>query len=69
MSKVFVESSNIESVSYSDAERILQVAFQNGRTYNYRKVPLNIAAGLVFAESPGRFLNKEVKPKFEFEEV
>lgn len=64
MRNVYVESSNIDYIGYDDESKNLVVGFQNGRVYAYGGVSLEVAGGLAFAESPGRFLNKEIKPNY-----
>jgi hypothetical protein len=57
------ESSNIAKFSYhSDT---LTVVFKNGGQYAYFGVPSSIFEGMKGAESKGKFLNTEVKGKFE----
>ena len=61
-----VESSNVEAVAYVERRRALRVRFNGGATYEYLDVPREVYDALMAAESKGGFLNREVKPIFEF---
>lgn len=69
VNKVFVNSSNVESLAYDANTQVLTVDFLNGRTYEYSSVPPEKAARLTFAESVGAFLNKNIKGKHPYVEV
>ena len=60
-----VVSSNIKSVGYEDDN--LYVQYNSGAVYRYKNVPKELYENLVKAESKGRFINSEVKGKFEYE--
>lgn len=64
MERKAVDSSNIASVGYDAANKILEVEFKVGSIYQYSDVPPDLAEKMVKAESPGRFLNQYVKPVF-----
>lgn len=64
MNMTAVSSSNIEAVGYSPIDKLLQVEFKNGTTYQYEGVPANIAQGLVDASSVGQFFNANVKDSY-----
>ena len=57
-------SSNLDACSFKDG--VLRVKFTNGSIYEYYDVPLEIAEGLLAANSPGGFLNAHVKGSFEY---
>ncbi|WP_166355076.1 KTSC domain-containing protein [Phytoactinopolyspora limicola] len=59
-----VASSVIESVGYDAASRTLEVAFHSGYVYQYLDVPEFDVAGLLRAESKGRFINERIKPRY-----
>ncbi len=68
MKPVIVDSSNITALGYKEGD--LFVRFKGTGTYRYKAVPLEVAARVVFAESPGSTLNELVKkPGFAFEKV
>ena len=59
-----VESSNIKAVMF-DGER-MGIRFQSGSEYRYAGITLEIFAGLLSAESKGRFLQSHILGKFEY---
>ena len=64
---VEVVSSNIHSVGYDADENVLQVSFHGGALYRYLNVPENVYRGFLEADSAGRYLNTEVKGKYEYQ--
>lgn len=60
-----VESSNVTHVGYKDG--VLAVTFKGGKTYHYSDVPAEIHAGLMSAESVGKYLRGHVIGKFDHE--
>ena len=68
--EVFVKSSNIISIGYSRAKRILYVKF-SGRgsvdVYRYFEVPEEVFTRFMSAESKGRFGHREVYSRFRYE--
>jgi uncharacterized protein YuzE len=64
-----VGSSVIASVEYDNDAHELDITFTSGKIYRYFDVPAEIHAGLVDAESLGKFFNKEIKDAYRFEEV
>lgn len=64
-----VESSNIHSVRYDEANQDLYVRFQSGSTYKYAKVDSVVYSGLIYADSVGKFLNSQIKPFHAYELV
>ena len=64
-----VSSSNLAEVGYDAPTQTLEVCFKSGRTYQYFGVPERIHDGLVAAESPGGYLNREVKGKYRYARV
>lgn len=64
-----VSSSNVSSVGYDGETGTLYVAFKNGGTYRYMKVPEEIYEGLVKAESVGGYLAKNVKGTYTYQKA
>lgn len=62
---VWAKSSNIKSAFYNPETKRLNVIFKNGGTYQYADVPEEIWSQLIEADSPGSFLAKEIKDKFQ----
>ena len=51
-------------MGYDIARHLLKVRFRNGRTYYYLDVPRETYRRLMTAESLGKFINEEIKPKY-----
>ncbi len=64
-----VESSNIKALGYDLAAGILEVEFRNGGIYQYAGVGAELYGNLLEADSKGRFLNQEIKGRFEVEKM
>lgn len=62
-----VESSNIEAMGYTGTG--LRVKFLSGATYDYPGVPESVVTEMFEAKSQGKFLNRVIKPLFEFKKV
>ena len=56
-----VSSSNIQSVGYDAAVRVLEVEFLGGSVYQYSNVPPDRFSGLMNASSKGDYLNYYIK--------
>jgi len=71
MKREAVDSSNIKSIGYDPETQVLEVEFnyRGGTVYRYKGVPMTVHAGLMEAESKGKFLNSEVKGTYEYEQV
>ena len=65
----FAPSSQIASITYSDDNMELTVAFQRGGIYVYSQVTSDVADGFTNAPSAGRYLNEFVKGSFEFRRI
>ena len=63
-----VESSNINKIGYGMNED-LYVEYKTGNTYKYKNVPHKLFEEFVKAESKGRFMNENIKGKFDYEKV
>lgn len=59
-----VESSNIESVGWEN--NTLYVKYLSGGYYAYQNVPKEVYDNFCAAESKGRFMNAEVKNKYNY---
>jgi len=64
-----VDSSNIESIGYDAASKILEVEFKNGGIYQYKGIPQEIYNELMEADSVGSFLSRRIKRMFECERI
>lgn len=57
-----VKSTSISEVGYR--RRTLKVQFNNGRTYEFRKVPRATYDQLLKSDSKGEFFNREIRNLF-----
>lgn len=64
-----VTSEHIESVGYSPLNRVLEVTFQNGSTYQYRGVSPIEHKQMMSCPSAGQFLHHNIKPNYDAERV
>jgi hypothetical protein len=62
-----LSSSNVNAFRYDSSKRVLQIRFVGGRVYSYKDVPENIAEGLSTAESPGKYVNANIKHNYSLE--
>ena len=62
---VTLESSNLEAAGYDRAHERMCIRFKrSGATYFYDRVPSEVYAGLLRADSPGRYFAAHIKRKF-----
>lgn len=68
MNRTPVQSSQIKSVGYDEADHVLEVEFVSGGVYQYRPsgrhpdgVPADVATGLLTADSVGTYFGQHVK--------
>ena len=69
MERTPVESSSVASIGYDPKTFELEIEFRNGRTYRYLQVPPAAHRLLLQAPSIGEYVNRVIKPRFEFEPV
>lgn len=62
MKTVAVQSSNIAEIGYDASRRELRVVFKSGSTHDYSGVAPDRYAGLMSAESHGRYFAQHIKP-------
>lgn len=65
----YVESSNIVGISYDEESKTLYVMFGNRKVYSYKEVPKETYEEFISANSLGRFIHANIKPKFNCEKV
>ena len=61
MNRTAVKSSNIRSIGYNRADKILEVEFHSGDIFQYSEVPEFEYRGLMSAESHGRYFDRNIK--------
>ena len=65
MDRISVQSSNIRSVGFEASSSTLEVEFNSGSVYQYLNVPESEYEGLMNAASKGRYLNRNIKGRYE----
>lgn len=61
MERASVNSSNLASVGYDQANEILEIEFNNGGIYQYFDVPPSVHTGLMNASSHGTYFDRNIK--------
>ena len=69
MKRTHVDSSSISSVGYDETAHLLEVKFNNGRTYDYENVPREVYDAFMAADSHGRFFNHVIRNGFPTRQV
>ena len=62
-------SSVVAAVRYDEKTLKLRVIFQSGAIYDYLDVPQQVYNEMMKAFAKGEFLNREIKPKYQFEKI
>jgi hypothetical protein len=62
-----LSSSNVNAFRYNPGTHVLEIKFNSGRVYGYKGVPQNIADGLATADSPGKYVNANIKHNYSLE--
>jgi len=66
MKRSKVDSSNLASVGYDSAKKILEIEFNHGGVYQYFDVPQDAYDELMAADSHGRYFVHNIKDDYEF---
>ena len=62
-----VQSSNVARWRYDEETRVLEIQFnESDTTYSYDDVPSDVAEGLKFAPSVGRYFFQNIKDRYKF---
>lgn len=62
-----IQSTSISEVGYK--RRTMNVKFNNGKVYEFKKVPRAIFDKLFSAKSKGKFFNREIKENYAYIEL
>jgi death on curing protein len=62
-------SSAIAGIAYDSDRKVLRLEYTNGRRYNYFDVPPEVYEELLDAKSAGEFVNRVIKPNYEYSET
>jgi hypothetical protein len=63
------KSSRITNANYDPEGLELVLYYTKGGAYQYREVPPEVWEGLIEAESPGKFINNEIRGKFDYRKL
>lgn len=66
MERIAVKSRDIAIVGYDAKKQLLEIAFRGGGVYHYQRVPQNIYAGLMQADSQGTYFNRKIKDQYPY---
>lgn len=69
MNLIRVDSSSIRAVGYEEDRNVLYVQFIDGDLYEYFGVPVDDFIDLLHAESVGGFVNKRIKPYYDYRKL
>jgi hypothetical protein len=61
-----VESSTLLTVSYDEAQALLQLEFCSRAVYEYFNVPAAVHQSLLAAPSKGRYFNQAIRGRFPY---
>ena len=62
-------SSVVAATRYNAITSTLSVIYVSGSVYDYKQVPKKVYKKMKIASSKGEFLNKHIKPNYEFEKI
>jgi hypothetical protein len=66
MDRASVSSTSLRSVGYDAGRKMLEIEFQNGRVYQYFRVPGKVFRSLTEAPSLGSFFNAAIRNAYPF---
>jgi len=64
-----VESTTLVTVSYDDAQELLQLEFCSRTVYQYFSVPAAVHQSLLDASSKGRYFNQAIRGHFLYRRI
>lgn len=64
--KQITNSSQVEWVNYKEETKTLTITYKPSKRYEYYKIEKRLVEDMLVSESIGKFLNREVKGKYEF---
>ncbi len=69
MDRIPVASSNILSIGYDEANKVLEVEFAGGAIYQYHNVPSDSYQKLISAPSTGKYFMEIIKNQYTYTNV
>ena len=64
-----VNSSDIDSVGYSDAKNIMLVRFKTGAFYEYHGISPEVYTALMSSQSIGKYFTSKIRGRYPYKEV
>lgn len=64
-----VKSSLLKGYDYNEREKVLDVTFNNGRTFRYEGVKPNVVSELQNAPSYGKYFYKNIRKSYKFKGI
>lgn len=65
MDRKAVTSSNIKTIGYDKASKVLEVEFIGGKVFQYADVPAKLHTKLMKAKSVGSFFSAEIRNAYD----
>lgn len=62
-------SSVVAAMKYDAKKSKLRIIYTSGSIYDYKKVPEEVYNEMKSASSKGEYLNKQIKPNYEFKKI
>lgn len=69
MERIKVSSSNIHSIGYDHASNMLEIKFNSSGIYQYYNVPKFVYDELIYANSHGKYFDKNIKTKYQYKKM
>lgn len=69
MFRTKVKSSNVASLGYDSAKKMVEVEFNNGDIYQYNNVPQSQYDRIMMSESIGRAIHAVLRGKYSYRKV
>jgi len=69
MERISVHSTNIRSIGFNANTSTLEIEFKSGSIYQYLNVPESEFEKLINAASKGRYLNQNIKDRYQYIQI
>ncbi|MEM1094207.1 MAG: KTSC domain-containing protein [Bacteroidota bacterium] len=69
MRRTPVSSSNLASVGYDAATKMLEIKFNSGSVYIYSGVPASVYTGLMHASSHGSYFHAHIRNSYSYRRI
>lgn len=65
MEMIRVNSTAIIAIGYDQVTQRMKIAFHQGRTYDFCRVPAHVFKGLLESNSKGAYYNNHIKDRYD----